>query len=107
MRAPSKMLSTLAVIAVALLSAACVPGPNPLAHAAEHPPAGFLLGLWHGLIIWVSFIVSLFDHHVSVYEVRNAGWTYDLGFVLGAACFHGGGGAGASRRKRARRLDDG
>ncbi len=87
----------LAVVVLAL--AGCAAGPNPLAHHAADGRAagGFLLGLWHGAIIWVTFVVSLFDHGVSVYEVHNAGWSYDLGFVIGAASLHGGGGAAARR----------
>ena len=46
--------------------------------------AGFWLGLWHGLIVPVTFVVSLFTDSVSVYEVRNVGGWYDAGFVLGA-----------------------
>jgi hypothetical protein len=107
MRIPSKTLLALGTVAVAVLLAGCAPGPNPFVHqaAGEHVPAGFWLGLWHGIIVWVTFIVSLFDHRVSVYEVYNSGWSYNLGFVIGAACFHGGG-ASASRRRRRRRSDE-
>lgn len=89
-----------------VLMAGCAPGPNPLlgAAAAGHSPAGFWLGLWHGIILWVSFFISLFTHEVSVYEVHNTGWPYNLGFLLGAAGTLGGGVAGARRRgpKRSR-----
>ncbi|MBK6696758.1 MAG: hypothetical protein IPG50_31880 [Myxococcales bacterium] len=79
----------------------CAPGPNPLVHTATNgPPAGFFLGLWHGVIIWITFVVSLFDPSVAVYEVRNSGWTYNLGFVIGAACLHGSSGGAAARRRR-------
>jgi hypothetical protein len=97
----SSITRTVALVLVAALLTGCAPGANPLAHtAANGPPAGFLLGLWHGAIIWVTFFVSLFDHSVSVYEVHNSGWTYNLGFVIGAACLHGGGGAAAKQRRR-------
>lgn len=86
----------------AVLLVSCAPGGNPLAHtaAAGGPPAGFFLGLWHGFIVWVTFVVSLFDPSVSVYEVHNSGWPYNLGFTIGAACLHGSGGAAARRRRR-------
>lgn len=98
----------LLVLAVALAS--CAPGPNPLVHhqaPGAAPFAGFFLGIWHGAIVWVTLLVSLFDPGVSVYEVHNTGWAYNLGFVIGAAFFHGGGGGGASewRRRRERRVD--
>ena len=82
---------TCAAFAVLLL-VACAPGANPMVHQSPDgaPPAGFLLGLWHGIIIWITFFWSLFDHSVSVYEVHNSGWAYNLGFVIGAATLHGG-----------------
>jgi hypothetical protein len=91
-------------LAAAVLLASCAPGTNPLAHTemASGHPAGFLLGVWHGAIVWVTFFVSLFDNSVSVYEVHNSGWPYNLGFVIGAACLHGGGGGAAARRRRRR-----
>lgn len=45
--------------------------------------AGFWAGLWHGLILPVAFIVSLFDEGVGIYEIHNSGNLYNLGFVLG------------------------
>jgi hypothetical protein len=104
MRTPSKKLVATTLVLGTVLLAACMPGPNPVAHQAAggHALAGFWLGLWHGFIVWVTFIVSLFDGRVSVYEVHNNGALYNLGFVIGAACLHGGGGATASRRRRSR-----
>ena len=106
MRPPTKPLRTVVLIVAATLFVACLPSENPLASQALNGerPAGFLLGLWHGAIVWISFVVSLFDPSVSVYEVHNSGWPYNLGFVLGAATFHGGGGA-ASRRQRRREVE--
>ncbi len=49
--------------------------------------AGFWLGLWHGLIFPIAFIVSLFDQTISFYEIHNTGGTYDLGFVAGGFFF--------------------
>ena len=66
--------------------------------------AGFWLGLWHGLISPVTFVVSLFTDAVSIYEVRNSGGWYDLGFVAGVSVAFGSGGHGAgSARRSARR----
>jgi len=83
----------LAAVLLVLLAAGCAPGANPL---ANHPgpggeTAGFLLGLWHGNIVWFSFLWSLFNPSVSVYEVHNNGWPYNLGFLLGAGGVLGGG----------------
>jgi hypothetical protein len=81
---------------------ACAAGPNAAVDvpADDGDVAGFWSGLWHGIIIPVTFIVSLFSDNVSVYEVHNNGGWYDFGFVLGAGTFLGGGGAGAKRRRR-------
>lgn len=48
--------------------------------------AGFWAGIWHGLIIIITFIVSLFTKEVGIYEVNNTGWPYNLGFLIGL-CF--------------------
>jgi hypothetical protein len=98
----ARWLLVLAPLAVMVL-AACTPGPNPQAGTPgpDGDVAGFWLGLWHGFIALVSFVVSLFHDGVAVYEVHNRGALYDLGFVLGLMFFFGGGsGAGHGARKR-------
>lgn len=45
--------------------------------------AGFLDGVWHGMIIVISFIISFFDDKVAVYAVCNTGFGYNFGFLLG------------------------
>lgn len=80
--------------------AACAAGPNTAAGGAD--AAGFWLGLWHGIIAPVAFIISLFTETVSVYEVNNTGGWYDFGFLLGASMTLGGGGAGGAKGARRR-----
>lgn len=53
-------------------------------------PAGFWMGLWHGIIAPFSFIVSIFDKETAMYAVNNNGTWYDFGFVLGAGILFGG-----------------
>jgi hypothetical protein len=89
-----------AVLTAGLLLSACAAGPNPEIGAGQEP-AGFLLGLWQGLIVPVTFVISLFTDSVSVYEVANNGNWYDFGFFLGLMISLGGsGGAGARAGKR-------
>ncbi|MPV36050.1 hypothetical protein [Georgenia subflava] len=88
-----------ALLAVALVLAACAAGPNA---AAGPDQAGFWSGLWHGLITPVTFIVSLFDDDVSVYEVVNNGNWYDFGFMLGVSTIFSGT-AGSARSAGRRR----
>ena len=91
-----------ALVFLALLLTACAPGANPeLGTVPEGGDvAGFWLGLWHGFIAPVPFVISLFTDDVNLYEVHNNGNWYDFGFVLGAGILFGGGGAGARRRSR-------
>jgi hypothetical protein len=66
-----------------LLVSGCAAAANPsVTHGSGVP--GFWLGLWQGLILPVTFVISLFDEDVGVYAVKNSGHLYDLGFVLGA-----------------------
>jgi len=92
------------LLAVVLLFAlsACAAGPNSAVDVAstEGEVAGFWLGLWQGIIVPITWIISLFSDTVSIYEVHNNGGWYDTGFLLGAGVFLGAGGAGASRRRR-------
>jgi hypothetical protein len=72
---------------------------------------GFLLGLWHGFIFPVAWVVSLFTDKVAIYAVPNNGGWYDFGYFLGIVVF----GVGARKSRviykdrvinvRARRLD--
>ncbi|MFA4845708.1 MAG: hypothetical protein WC654_04075 [Patescibacteria group bacterium] len=78
---------------IATLLAGCAAGPNELTGTlvqGADAPAGFWLGLWHGIICVVTFIISLFSDNVGVYEVHNKGALYDLGFLLGAGAFASG-----------------
>lgn len=83
----------LALAALAMLLAACAAGPNPQEGAAAHSGdvAGFWFGLWHGVIAPVTFVVSLFNDQVGIYEVHNSGTLYNLGYVLGLGFLIGGG----------------
>jgi len=72
-----------ASLAVAL--SACVATQDPAAVAPQAP--GFLLGLWHGFIFPVAWIVSLFTDKVAVYAVPNNGGWYDFGYFLGIVVF--------------------
>ncbi|MCK0117569.1 hypothetical protein BCE75_11152 [Isoptericola sp. CG 20/1183] len=98
-----RLLPTAALAVVVLVAlTACAAGPNPTLDTASTvlgEPAGFWLGLWQGMILPVTFVVSLFTDTVSVYEVHNNGNWYDVGYVLGIS-FVFGGPLGASRARR-------
>lgn len=89
-------LIVLAVI-ILLVAGACAPGN---ARWSLDNRASFWAGLWHGLIIVVTFVVSLFTNQVTIYETNNTGWPYNLGFLLGAMMSLGGGIRSATHRRR-------
>ena len=90
------------VVAVALIAvlAGCAASGNQVASPSSD--VGFWLGLWHGFITPVTFIVSLFNDSVGIYEVRNNGAWYDFGFMLGVSFVFGSvlGGSSAARSAR-------
>jgi hypothetical protein len=89
-------LLVLTVIAGALVTLACAHQPAPPT-TGDLP--GFFSGVLHGFLMLFSLIGSLFTD-VRVYAFPNSGGWYDLGFVLGASMFWGGGGAGAKSSRR-------
>ncbi len=91
---------TLLVLTLVLaVVAGCAPG-NERWNRETGRPASFWAGLWHGLIVIVTFIVSLFTRTVGIYEANNTGWPYNLGFLLGAMIALGGGARSACRQRR-------
>lgn len=79
-----------------------VPGPNPLVNTAnlQNRTAGFIIGVFHGLISPGTLLVSFFNSNVQMYEVHNKGGLYNLGFLLGAAVIFGLMGLLTGRRYR-------
>jgi hypothetical protein len=82
----------IAAMVLALGVAGCMPGPNPLKGTpiGEGHAAGFWLGLWHGVLGPVTFVMSLFKEGTGFYEVHNNGGWYNAGFLLGLAMVLGG-----------------
>jgi len=83
-----------AILLPALMLTACAAKQSADAVAPAAP--GFLLGLWHGFIFPVAWIVSLFADKVAVYAVPNNGGWYDFGYFLGIVVF----GVGARKGTR-------
>lgn len=91
------------LVTALVVLAACAAGPNPGVDTGPSP-AGFWLGLWQGLISPITFLISLFNDKVNIYEVQNNGNWYDFGFMLGISFVFGGpagAGTSAGRRRRA------
>ena len=68
-----------------------VASPNPKYKRAGAKPAGCLGGLWHGIISPISFLISLFNQDVRLYETNNNGRWCDFGFCIGAGIIFGNG----------------
>ena len=76
---------------VLLISAAILLSSCSYVAPVEMPTGpGFLIGLFHGLISFFTMILSFFTD-IEMYASNNSGSWYDLGFVIGAVIFYGGG----------------
>ena len=84
------MRKLFALLLIVLL-AACAATQQADAVAPTAP--GFWLGLWHGFIFPVAWVISLFTDKVAIYAVPNNGGWYDFGYFLGIVVF----GVGAKR----------
>jgi hypothetical protein len=69
----------------ACLKTACA--ATQAAGAISPGAPGFLLGLWHGIIFPLAWLVSLFTDKVAIYAVPNNGGWYDFGYFLGIVVF--------------------
>ena len=78
-------MKLLALLIAALALAACAATQAPATVAPAAP--GFWLGLWHGFIFPVAWVVSLFVDKVALYAVPNNGGWYDFGYFLGVVVF--------------------
>lgn len=64
-----------------LLSACARQAADAVSAGPDVP--GFWLGVWHGFIFPVAWVISLFSPDVAVYAVPNNGGWYDFGFFVG------------------------
>lgn len=86
MTRPRFLLASLPLLLVALLSA-CAATQSDAAVATAAATPGFWLGLWHGFIFPVAWVVSLFVDKIAIYAVPNNGGWYDFGYFLGIVVF--------------------
>jgi hypothetical protein len=93
----NRCTALIAILLLVILAAGCAPGNERWSSVDNR--ANFWAGLWHGLIIIVTFVVSLFTRDVGIYEANNIGWGYNIGFILGCMISLGGGIRGATHRK--------
>ncbi len=96
MKKANKLFLVIVFLSLTFILTSCAPGNEKF----DAAPAGFLMGLWHGFISLFTFIISLFNDNVTIYEIENTGKLYNLGFILGAIIFYGGGSKSSCRRKK-------
>ena len=87
----------LGLTAAALLLAACAATQTDATVATTATTPGFWLGVWHGFIFPVAFVVSLFMPDIAIYAVPNNGGWYDFGYFVGIVFL--GVGARSSKRR--------
>ena len=86
------MKRALALVLILALTACAVQSNNVVQPGAP----GFWLGVWHGFIFPISFIISLFKTDIAVYAVPNNGTWYDFGYFVGIVFI----GVGARKARR-------
>ena len=74
------MMRPLALVPLLALAACAA---TQASDAIQPAAPGFFLGLWHGFIFPVAWVVSLFTDKVAVYAVPNSGGWYDFGYFVG------------------------
>lgn len=89
------MKRALVLATLALALAACTATMAPTAVQPTAP--GFWLGVWHGFIFPVTFVVSLFSNDIAIYAVPNNGTWYNAGYFIGIVFL--GVGARSSRKR--------
>jgi hypothetical protein len=87
LRKEKKMKYILVLIAILFLSG-CADNVS-FQEAAKMTPVGFWYGLWHGMIMPISWVISLFNDTTTIYAIYNNGGWYDFGFVLGCGVLVG------------------
>ena len=94
------------LIIIALVFISCAPG-NERWDQEINPGhnAGFWAGIWHGLIIIITFVISLFTNQVGIYEVSNTGWPYNIGFIIGLMISLGGACRSTHKKYRFKKKD--
>ena len=86
---------TLTLVALTLALTACVAEQSTAAVSPNGP--GFLLGLLHGFVFPVAWVVSLFTDNIAIYAVPNNGGWYNFGYFIGIVFL--GVGARSSKRR--------
>jgi hypothetical protein len=80
-----------------MINILAIAGPGSKYQLSGAKPAGFWVGVWHGMISPIIFVVSLFNPRVRIYETHNRGRLYDFGFIIGICAAFGSSGRQAGK----------
>lgn len=84
-----RAIKVLAILVILFLLSGCADCVT-FEQASKLDPVGFWYGLWHGMILPISWIISLFSDSTAIYAIYNNGGWYDFGFILGCWALFGG-----------------
>ena len=87
-----KLSYTLYILLVAFLFTGCADVSPHVETCITGNSYGLWSGLWHGMIVPISWIGSLFSDEIAIYAYNNNGGWYDFGFVLGIGVLAGSSG---------------
>ena len=76
------MKKLLLVIVLLLVASGCADQVT-FEQAMNLEKVGFWYGLWHGIILPISWFISLFSDSATIYAIYNNGGWYNFGFILG------------------------
>ena len=77
------------LLGIVFLFSSCADVSEHVNKCITSDACGFWHGLWHGMILPISWIVSLFDSDVAIYAYNNTGGWYDFGFIFGVGALGG------------------
>jgi len=92
------LIKLLLVVLVAFLFTSCADVSPHAETCVTSDPYGFWGGLWHGIIVVISWIGSLFSNDIAIYAYDNNGGWYDFGFVLGIGALGVSGGRASTSK---------
>jgi len=76
------MVVSLMILVVAMISIG-LPINATFEAAKTMPQVGFIVGFIHGILIVISFVISLFNDNYTIYAIYNNGIMYNFGFIFG------------------------
>lgn len=81
------MKKAILFISIAIVLSSCFAHTHQVNIVNADNPSGFFMGIWHGIIAPITFLISIFSDSVTVWDVNNTGNWYTFGFLIGVGAF--------------------